>query len=329
MAATACNWVSLATHALDYPELRGGDVGNLVAVDSVIYATAAESGVRIVDARTGRVLGTVPPAAGSGSADDVAISGRVLFVLDARPPGALSTYTIDDPRHPVLASAPRAVPVGPFAGVSAAGGLCIVSGGTSRLTAWRYDSSGVLSGPVATADLGRGQPDVLVAHDRGLAFVSTHYWGPYFGLDVVRVDASANRLAVLATLDLEGAGFTDGGAKPANFPVDMAAFGHHTVVIANARGLTIVNVATPTAPTVSEIVDVGGSAVNVDVLGDTAAVTVAQPHAAVVLVELRGAHARIVRRIPLADGVTPAGVVLLPTFLAVAARDRGVLVYSR
>lgn len=102
--------------------------------------------------------------------DDLAVSGVLLFVLDARAPGHLSVLSLRDPVRPTLASPPREVPVGPFSGVSASAGLCIVSGGTSSMTAWRFASTGALAGPVASMDLGRGQPDVLIARDGGLIF---------------------------------------------------------------------------------------------------------------------------------------------------------------
>ncbi|MGH7644032.1 MAG: hypothetical protein ACREMR_00465, partial [Gemmatimonadales bacterium] len=198
LVASACNWVSLAKNSLTYRDIQRGEAANVAVLDTLIYATQAQDGLAIVGAGSGATLATLPPPGGSESVDDLAIAGDLLFVLDAREPGHLSVYSLADPLHPHLVAPPREAPVGPFSGVSASGGLCIVSGGTSELTAWRYDRAGRLTGPVATADLGRGQPDVLVARDGMLAYVSTHYWGPSFGLDVVRYDSSAQRLKQLA-----------------------------------------------------------------------------------------------------------------------------------
>ncbi len=326
---SACNWVSLAKNAATYPTLRRGEAGNLAALDTLIYATTAEDGLAIVAATSGRVLATLPPAAGSESADDLAIADGLLFVLDARAPGHLSVYSLRDPLHPSLVSPPHEVPVGPFSGISAGAGLCVVSGGTSAMTAWRYDGTGALTGPTATADLGRGQPDVLVGPDGRLAYVATHYWGPYFGLDVVRYDSAAGRLDRLAELELDGAGFTDGGAKPANFPMDIATLGSDTVLVAYRRGLAVIATTDPAHPTLALSVEVGGPAVSVDVAGATAVVAVAGSRPALVIVDFSAPGARITRRIPLEPGTLPAGVVLTPAHAALAARDRGVLVFER
>ncbi len=329
LAAVSCNWLSLAANALTYREIRSGEVANLAALDTLIYATKAQDGLAIVGAGSGATLVTLPPPAGSESIDDVATASDLLFVLDARPPGHLSAYSLTDPLHPRLVSPPRQVPVGPFSGVSANGGLCVVSGGTSQLTAWRYDSAGVLTGPVATADLGRGQPDVLVARDGQRAYVSTHDRGPYFGLDVVRYDPAAQRMEELAELELDGAGFTAGGAKPANFPIEAALLGADTVLVAHARGVAVIDMADPRRPTVVAQIDVGGPAVNVDALGRVAVAAVSGPEPALVVLDFSGPQARVVKRIPLAPGTLPAGVALTPAQLVVAARDRGILVFAR
>ncbi len=326
--ASACNWVSLAKNAFTYDTIRRGEAGNLAALDTLIYATTAEDGLVIVGAPSGRVLATVPPAAGTESADDLAIADGLLFVLDARPPGHLSVYLLTDPLHPRLVAPPRDVPVGPFSGVSANGGLCVVSGGTSQLTAWGYDSTGGLSGPVATADLGRGQPDVLVARDGRLAYVATHYRGPDFGLDVVRYDPAAGRLQKLAELELDGAGFTEGGAKPANFPIQAAILGDDTLLVAYRRGVAVIAIGVPRRPAVLERIDVGGPAVHIAVMGTAAVVAVAGARPALVMLDFSSSPVGITRR-ALAAGTSPAGVILTPAYAALAARDRGVLVFAR
>jgi hypothetical protein len=326
---SAHRWVSLAANALTYKEIRRGEAANLVAQDSLIYATMADDGLAIIDARSGRTLGKLSPAAGSESIDDVAIANGLLFALDARPPGHLSVYSLRDPLNPRLVAAPHEVPVGPFSGVSAGDGLCIVSGGTSQLTAWRYDTDGALTGPVATADLGRGQPDVLVARDGKLAYVATHYRGPDFGLDIIRVASNAGgAIETISALPLDGAGFTAGGAKPANFPIDVASLDDSTVLVAFARGVAVIDAARPAHPRVERVIDVGGPAVNIDVVGSAVAVTVSGRSPAIVLLDF-SATPRVVRRIPLAPGTLPLGVALLTSTVAAAVRDRGVLVFDR
>jgi hypothetical protein len=328
LTVSACNWLSLARNARAYQTIQRGETANLAVHDSLIYATSAEAGLVIVDSHSGRTLDTIPPAPLSESVDDIAISGDLLFVLDARAPGHLSTWTLADPLRPRLVASPREVPVGPFSGVSASDGLCIVSGGTSSLTAWRYDTAGALSGPIATGDFGRGQPDVLIAPGGALALISTHYWGPYFGLDVVRLDSTGRRLVLLAKLDLDGAGFTEGGAKPANFPIEAAALGHDTVLIAYARGVAVISTADPAHPRLLARIDVGGPAVNVDTRGATALVAVSGSHPSLVVLDFSSADARVIKRIALAAGTLPVGVALTQARAAVAARDRGVMVFG-
>lgn len=133
-------------------------------------------------------------------------------------------------------------------------------------------------------------------------------------------------LEVLATIELDGAGFTRGGSKPANFPIEAAALGRDTVLVAFARGVAVIDVATPRAPQVHEIIDVGGPAVSVDVRDGLALVAVAGRTPALVLFDFSTRRERV---IALPPGTFPAGVALTALSSAVAARDRGVLVFSR
>lgn len=325
-ASGACNWVSLAKNSLRYRTTQRGETGNLVAREAVVYATLAEDGIAVVDATTGRRLTTIAPPAGE-SIDDLALADDLLFALDARPPGRLSVYSLADPLHPRLVGPSSAVPVGPFAGVSAAHGVCIVSGGTSELTAWRYDAHGALAGPVATLDLGRGQPDVL-ATAGGLLYVSTHYWGPHFGLDIVRFDSTSGRLIRLAELPLAGAGFTAGGARPANFPIEAALLGADTVLVASARGVDVIDVRAAERPRLLATLDVRGPAANIDVNGSLAAVSVGGDDAALVLLDFALSPPRQ-RRIPLPIGTFPGGVALGAPRAAVAAGNAGVLFFTQ
>jgi hypothetical protein len=327
VALAGCNWLSLAANALTYETLGPGDAGNIVTRDSVAYVTLADSGLAVVDASSGRRIALVAPASGTGSVDDVALDGELLFALDARPPGALSVWSLRDPRHPSRLGPPVNVPVGPFSGVSARLGMCIVSGGTSELTAWRYDAAGVLEA-AGVLDLGRGQPDVLVASGT-LAFVSSHYWGPYFGIDVVRRDGTL--LSRSATLELAGAGFTTGGAKPANFPIELALLDSATLLVAYARGLAVIRVAPQRTLSLVEVVDVGGPATSVDAAGHIAVVAIGgrDPGVAFVTFDTSVPVSSRVRRVTLPAGTNPTGVALSTrnaSVALVAARGQGVLV---
>jgi hypothetical protein len=325
-ACGACNWVSLATHSLTYRTAQRGEAGNVAARGALVYATLAEAGIVVIDGTTGQTLATVAPP-DSQSIDDLAIADGLLFALDARPPGHLSVYSLADPAKPRLLGVSREVAVGPFSGVSAMGGLCVVSGGTSQLTLWRYDSSGALTGPVATADLGRGQPDVLLSTG-GVLYVSTHYWGPYFGLDVARFDAAHNRIELLAKLPLPRAGFTTGGAKPANFPIESALLGSDTLLVASARGLDVVDVHTPAQPRLITTIDLGGPAVNVDVDRQNAAVVVGGDTPALVYLDL-AATSPLQHRVELPVGTIPTGVALGGPRAAVAAGSTGVVLFTK
>jgi hypothetical protein len=326
LAGGACNWVSLAKNSLTYRTTQRGETANLVANGSLVYATLADDGIAVFDATSEQRLATIAPPAGE-SIDDLALADDLLFALDARPPGHLSVYSLANPRHPSFVAPSHDVPVGPFSGVSAAHGLCIVSGGTSQLTAWRYDARGSLTGPVATIDLGRGQPDVLVTA-AGLLYVSTHYWGPYFGIDIVRFDSARSRLDKLAELPLAGAGFTTGGAKPANFPIESTLLGNDTLLVASARGIDVVDIHVAEQPRLVGSIDVGGPAVNVDVEDRVAAVAVAGDAPALVLLDF-GSVPPQQRRFLLPVGTFPAGVALGGPRAAVAAGKNGVLFFTR
>ena len=325
-ALGACNWVSLATHSFNYRTTQRAEAANIVAYGAVVYATLADDGIAVIDAATGQTRTTVPPPAGQ-SIDDLAIAGNLLFALDARPPGHLSVYTLADPAHPRIIGPARAVAVGPFSGVSAAAGLCVVSGGTSELTLWRYDTAGTLTGPLATADLGRGQPDVLVA-PRGLLYVSTHYWGPYFGLDIARFDSARARIDRLGRLALPGAGFTTGGAKPANFPIESGLLGTDILLVASARGVDLLDVGTAERPRLLTTIDVGGPAVNVDVADSVAAVIVSGTAPALVFLDFRATPFEQ-RRVALPLGTIPTATALGGPHAAVAAGSTGVLLFTK
>jgi hypothetical protein len=253
--------------------------------------------------------------------DDLAAADHFLFVLDARPPGHLSVFSIQRPTNPELVSAPVDIAVGPFSGVSAGGGRVIVSGGTSLLSLRSYDSGGKLGPVLATMDFGRGQPDVLLATEGSRAFVSTHRWGPYFGLTTVRVASSTPYLVKLGFLDLDTYGFTSGGAKPANFPLETALDGD-VILVADLRGLTVVSIAEH--PKVLASLDVGVKGVNVDVRNHLAAVVGSSPRPLLVLVDVTlPSSPRIVRSISLPDGSYPTGVAIGATRIAVASGRNG------
>lgn len=320
-------WIALAYYAATYPTTRAGEAANVVIDGSIAFVSLGERGIEVVDTASGKVLDVVTPPGGSESADDLAVAGRFLFVLDARPPGHLSVFSLANSPKLELASPPIEVPVGPFSGVSAGGGRVIVSGGTSLMSLRSYDAAGRLGPLLGTIDCGRGQPDVLLSPDGSCAFVSTHRWGPYFGLTTVRVAGSPPTLTKAGSLKLDTYGFTAGGAKPANFPLETALEGN-ILLIASLRGLTIVSVARPDRPALLANLDVGVKGVNVDVRNHLAAVVGSSPRPTLVLVDVRSPSSpRVVRSIRLPDGSRPTGVAIGATRVAVASGNHGVLIF--
>ena len=322
LAGLGSEWIALAASALTYPTVAAGEPANLAHHGGYVYATQAESGLLIIDARSGRIAGR-RSSAGGRSVDDLAVSDGLLFALDARPPGSLAVYSLHDPAKPQLVAPPVSAAVGPFSGVSASGGLVVVSGGTSRLTARRYDVAGRLSAPVAEADLGRGQPDVLVAPGGRRVFVSTHYRGPRFGLEILDIGV-ADRLVPVASLPLPGAGFSPGGARPGNFPIASALLDSARLLVAHAAGVTVVDLVAAGGPAVAATVRVGGPAVSLDAVDNRAVVAVAGRAPSLVLLEFAGYRARVARRIPLVPGSAPLGVAFADSALVLATRRGGV-----
>ncbi|HEY6141502.1 MAG TPA: hypothetical protein VI670_27405 [Thermoanaerobaculia bacterium] len=323
--AAGWRWLALAWGAATYPVTPSGDAANVVVAGSMAFAALGERGVEIADAATGAVLGTFPPPPGSESIDDLAAAGGFLFALDARPPGHLCVYSLEHAPRLTLVSAPVEVPVGPFSGVAAGGGRVIVSGGTSLLTLRAYDARGRLGPLLATLDCGRGQPDALLSADGSRAFVSTHRWGPYFGVTAVRVSAAPPYLVKTGAVKLDTYGFTAGGAKPANFPLALALDGD-ALFAADADGLTVI---AGDEPKVIARCDAGVRAVNVDVRHHLAAVVGSSPKPLLVLVDVaKPAAPRIVRSIPLPEGSRPTGVAIGPHDVVVAAGSRGLLRFS-
>lgn len=319
------SWIALAYAAATYPVTRSGEAANVVIDGTLAFVSLGERGFEIVDVASGKVLEIVPPPASSESVDDLAIAGRFLFVLDARPPGHLSVFSLATAPKLKLASAPIEVAVGPFSGVSAGGGRVIVSGGTSLMSLRSYDSEGKVGPLLAEIDCGRGQPDILMSPDGDRAFVSTHRWGPYFGLTSVRVAVSPPSLTKTGSVNLDTYGFTAGGAKPASFPIETALEGD-VLYVATLRGLTVVSIAASDRPTRLTTLDIGVKGVNVDARNHLVAVVGSSPRPMLVLVDVRSPSSpRVVRSIPLPNGSRPTGVAIGATHVVVAAGNQGVL----
>jgi hypothetical protein len=329
-SGSGCAWIALGYNSIRYPTTAAGESANVVIHGTTVYGSLAERGLEIVDlTNVQRRSRTIAPPAGSESIDDLAVADGLLFALDARSPGHLSVFSLSDPAMPVLARAPVGVQVGPFSGVSAGGGRVIVSGGTSALTLRTYDREGRLGPEVSTIDLGRGQPDVLLAPDGRRAFVSTHFRGPHFGLTTLEIGGGSKSLVRGGQVDLDTYGFTAGGAKPANFPIEAAISGN-AVIVAYAGGLAIISVENLKQPRVLTVLGVGVKAVSVDVDGGMAAVVGSLPRPLLVLVDVASPSAPVIRRsIPLPEGSYATSVAMSPTHIVVAAHKVGLLIFQR
>lgn len=325
----ACAWIGLTWGALNYPTTGAGETANVVSDGDWSYATRGASGLEILNLRGAprRRYQELPP--GLDSADDVALADGLLFVLDARPPGHLAVFSLAEPARPLLRGAPVPVDVGPFSGVAAGGGRVVVSGGASRLSVRRYDASGALGGEVATADLGRGQPDVLLAPRGDHAFVSTHDFGPHFSVKVARLSDPPAAPLLESSIALPTYGFTPGGARPANFPIELALEGD-TLYVACGDGVRVVDLSAPGAPRALAHVPLDIHPVNIDVRDGIAAVVGSAPSPALVFIDVREpARPRVLRSFPLPEGSRGTGVALTDSHAVVAAHGLGSLLFGR
>ncbi len=327
LSLTGCAWVGLGWGAFSYPTTQRGESANVVVNGDWAYASRGADGIEIIGLGLGRRHRLMSLPASLASADDLATADGFLFVLDAQPPGELGVFSLADPAEPVLVGAPVAVDVGPFSGVSAVAGRVVVSGGTSAMSLWHYDTSGNLAARIGTADLGRGQPDALLSGDGHYAYVSTHEWGPHFSLKIA--DLTMPAIPTVGVLGLGTYGFTPGGAKPANFPVESAQQGS-TLYVADAQGLNVIDVSDAAAPRAVAVLDPGIQPVNVDVLDGVAALVGSAPGPRLVFVDVREpAHPKVLQSFPLPEGSLATGVALTASHAVVAAHARGTLLFDR
>lgn len=329
VALVGCTWLSLSWGAFSYPTTRDGEAANVAVHGDWAYVTRGGVGLEVLRAGRNPQSRVIAPPRGLGSVDDVAVADGLLFVLDARPPGHLAVMSLADPATPQPVGAPVGVAVGPFSGVTAARGRVIVSGGTSSLTLRMYDAAGNLGAVVATADLGRGQPDALLAASGELGFISTHDWGPYFHVALVRATLQPPGVAEVGAVRLDTYGFTPGGARPASFPIEAAAEGT-LLYVASAAGLGIFDVADERAPKLLARIDPGVMPVNVDVRDGIAAVVGSVPVPRLVFVDARDpARPQVLQSFPLPEGSLATGVALTQSHAVVAAHGRGAQLFDR
>ena len=311
----------------DVQVLNTFDSCNVAIGDGVAYVAAGNNGIVLVDLSASAIAGTVSPPPTTGTVDDIAVDGELLFTLDGFSPGRLTVFSIADPLQPAVVSGPTTVDVGPFAGVSAANGRVVVSGGTGLLNAFSYNQNGILSSTRATIDLGIGQPDVLVSDDGSLAFVSTDFAGNVdgepFGLTVVNLANVPASVSILDRVGIDGAGFSAGFATPANFPVEAALDGD-TLYMAYGSGVTAFDVSNPgNVQTIAEI-PLSTNSVNIDVFEDQLYIVGNSPTATLTTIDVANLNSPAVTTANLPAG-QPLGVAVTNGAVVIADGSLGVV----
>ena len=313
--------------AADVEVVNTFGTNNVVIGEQFAFAATGTQGMVIVDLATLTVADVVSPPAGTNSIDDVALEGDLLFTLDAAGAGALSVFSIANPIQPTLVSGPVPVAVSPFAGVSAASGRVVVSGGTGLLNVRSFDQDGNLVGGVSTIDLGIGQPDVLVADDGNTAFVSTDFAGSVdgqsFGITVI--DISSTPTTIIDQVGIAGAGFSPGTAGPANFPIESAQQGD-VLFVASGNGIAVFDISNPSSLQTIALIPLNTNPVNVDVFNDTLYVVGNSPTSTLAVIDVSDLNSPVVEIINLPAAGTPLGVAATSTNVVIADAGLGVLV---
>lgn len=303
----ARDWLTLAWHAWHYPVATASARTQIVFDAHHAYLAAGRDGLEAVDLVRQERQTLVAPTAPLDRIDDVASADGLLFALDATPPGFLQVYAPSANGRWTPSGAAIPVAVGPFSGVSAAAGVVAVSGGTSQLSLHEYDARGRLSAAVASADYGRGQPDIAMRGDGRLAVVSTHTFGPHFGLTFVQIQRQPLALHALGRLALPGAGFTAGGYKPAHFPL-VCRWRGNRVYVAYGDGLAVVDAADPVHPRLLHRDPLPGPAMDIDISAND------------LFVARAGAYPALFRyRLDNADAPTQAATWRLPRGLRIGS----------
>ena len=326
-AFTVAPFFSGQLAAADVDILSTFGTNNVEIAGEFAYAAAGPAGIVIVDLTMLEIANVVSPPAGAGSVDDISIDGDLLFTMDGFGPGSLSVLSIADPMDPILVSGPVSVAVGPFSGVSAASGRVVVSGGTGLLSTRSYDQTGNLFGATSLIDLGIGQPDVLVAEDGNTAFVSTDFAGfvngQGFGITVI--DISGTPTTVTDQIGIAGAGFSPGGAGPANFPIESAQQGD-MLFVASGSGVAVYNVSNPNVVQTLALIPLSTNPVNIDVFNDTVYVVGNSPSSTLTMIDVSNLSSPVINTMSLPAAGTPRSVSASSTHVVIADDNLGVLV---
>lgn len=324
-----CGWPGLIAGALGTPTSVDDASTNLAIAEGVAYVARSTRGIERIELATGKRSVTAPSAP-ADRIDDVAVSDGLLFALDASPPGHLFVYRIGDDGNLAQVGSSE-VAVGPFSGVAAGNGHVIVSGGTSQLSLRRYRADGALGSEIVSADFGRGQPDIALDPNGGVALISTHVQGPRFGLTVADVSDKPLALHARGYVELAGAGFTPGGFHPANFPLQSAALGD-VVLVAHGGGLSVLAAPAGAPPTYlgTTAFALHATAIAVDARQGLAFVAGASPRPELLTLDVANPRApRLLARTMLPASGSPSAIALDATHLVVAMQGGGVYIQAR
>lgn len=302
---------------------------NVVLDEHYAYAAMGSDGIAVMDLSTRNYTILAPPAP-SDSVDDVSLDGDILFTMDATGADFLSSINVTDPMNPTLVSGPVTLTAAVFSGVSAANGRVVVSGGTSLLTSRSYSSTGVLANDVASIDLGIGQPDVLIAPDGELAYVSTDFSGTFNGqtFGITTLNLTTNPLSIASRTGLAGAGFSPGAQSPANFPIESAITGN-TLAVAHGGGLSLLNASDGAPQNTISTTTLGFSPISVDIV-DQKAFIIGQTPGASMLAEVDLTDTSAPPRLQTLSGIPSAtSVDANDNYIVIAANAGGLQVINR
>ena len=309
-----------------HPANNDGDGAiNLASAGAFLFVARGTAGLDVVRVSDGETLFHVEPLGLMSSFDDVSARGSLLLALDADD-GRLASFHVDDTGGLTKAGEIE-VATGPYSGVALGLGLAVVSGGTCEITFVRVAPSGELA-VERRLEASRGQPDVSIDPSGTYAVLSTHFssgeagalGGLDFGLSLLELESEA----IVHTVGLEGAGFTEGGGTPASWPVRLA-FHRSAAFVAHGGGLTEVSLADGRLE-LSRTAELEGPAVDVWIHGDRGFVVVASP-ASVAQIDLQDMEVR--ESLPLPQGERGTAVVATESRVYVAGNETGLVALDR
>jgi hypothetical protein len=307
---------------------HGGAINLALAGDHLVVARGT-AGIDLVRVDSQALVAHLDPAGDADSYDDVSAEGSLIVAHDADD-GLVASFRIDSGLVPV--SRDLEVESGPYSGISMANGVAIVSGGTCGIARLSVGTGGELA-VTGTLEAFRGQPDVTMWPALPTALLSTHFSGDSdefvdgqeFGVTTLATDA----LAVVASAGLAGAGFSDGGGRPASWPVRASMIGE-LAFVAHGGGLELFRVAADRSLERLHHLDLPFQAVDVfaDEMAVTAFVVGVEP-AQIAVVELDADLVpALVRSIEL-GAAAPTAIAASADRIFVADSRAGLLVFER